>query len=98
MINYVLFGITSLSFILIFFSAVFFYREKDLEDKRLKGGVNCLFTGLIFFALFLLYKSMSYGLIIFDEISIPYGYIIEIVTVTFMILFFLVGMIVLREI
>lgn len=98
MIDYILFAMISLSFILIVLSAVFFYRERILEDKRLKGGMNCLFVGLVFFGIFLLYKSLSYGLLIYDNAAIPYGFVIEIASVTLMMLFFLVGMIIFREV
>lgn len=98
MINYILFGLICASFIFTAVSALFFWKEKEFEDKRLRGGVNSIFFGLIFFSLFLLLKSTEYGLMLFSKWSIPYGYIIEIATVSLMMVCFLASMIMLREI
>ncbi len=99
MIDYILFAGISLSFAFVILSVIFMWREKEFEDKRLKGSVNVLLLGLVFLAIFLLSKSVEYGMKLFGGSDISYyATVIEIVCISLMIIFFLVGMILMREI
>lgn len=99
MIDNILFGLISLSAVLMIFSVYFIFKMKEFEDKRLKNGVSALWVGLIFLTLFLLVKSTEYALRLFDNIDISfYASIAELAGISLTVIFFLVGMILLRDI
>lgn len=100
MIDYFLFGLTSLSFIFVSLSIIFMWKEKEFEDKRVLGGLTCLLAGMVFLAVFLLSKALYYGFDLFNiiKINIFYFNIVELVTISLMVIFFLVGMILMREV
>ena len=99
MIDYIIFGLVGFSFIFVLLSSIFICKEKEFEDKRLKKTINSLLAGIVFLEVFLLSKSIEYGLKIFSSININYYTgIIEIVSLSLMAIFFLVGMILMKDI
>ena len=97
MIDIVLFILISLSFVFVTLSIVFIFREREFEDKRLRGSVNTLLIGMLFLAIFLLAKTVEY-LLGFFEIDISYySSLFELVCISLMVVCFLVSMILMRE-
>lgn len=98
MIDYIIFGLVFSSFIFVALSMLFVIKEVEFEDKRLKSGMGSLVMGLVFLAVFLLSKSLEYFVGFFGTDITFVVAIIELVCLSFMALFFLVGMVVMREI
>lgn len=99
MISYFLFGLSGLSFIFVVLSLIFIFKMKCLEDKRLKNSVSCLLIGLAFLGIFLFVKTLEVGLRLFNNMEIGfYSRIFEIICLSLMVVFFLVGMLVMKEV
>lgn len=99
MIDYILFGLTGFSFLFITLSILFIWKEKEFEEDRLKKSLNSLLLGIVFLDIFLLVKTLNYGLELFTKLSVnlyvPY---VELISISFMVIFFLVGMMVMSEV
>ncbi len=99
MIDYILFGLTSLSFIFTFLSVFFIWKEKEFEEDRLKKSLNSLLAGICFLSIFLLAKAVGYGLDLFTKTNINnYIPFVELISISLMVIFFLVGMMVMSEV
>ena len=99
MIDYILFILMTLCFVFVSLSVYFIFMMKEFEDKRLKNSINLLLLGLSSLGVFLLVKSLEYGLNLFFSDNITYyANLFELIGISLMVMFFLVGMILMREV